>query len=747
MNEIKKMTITANNKSLKMNRYTKLLSVMGILAIAMFGMVILDDSDDSDAVSQTYDAKTLFDSYSSGSMVETTASSVTINTTNWEQGQGPASASASPSSFTLSSVGSTSSVTLTKTLNSNVVDTKSLTFKRVAEIQYYQIGVGVYQSIGGTASVLGGGESTSSSGSTSYVTVADNSLMTFTATPASGYHFVKWIAGSDEAFPTDNPTGFIVMGKDMTFRAVFEADPSPTSSTSYTLYLQPGQAWAWTPTFPEDLSPTVLIAASSSSMPSYSTTFSATSGYAEISSGTITVTIPSSFSGDKYYLLIKASTTQPTQIKYYEITFNVATYHLTYNTSTVYAKVGTAITDMSPSFSPSGIGIKSYALTGTLPTGLSFSTSTGKITGTPTAYKAQANYTVTVTLNTVPVQRTTATLSIGAYTNITTTNYTVYAITNETAISVPGTSMPTGTVLDKMTLTATKNNANASVTAGTAYKGMTVAANTGAVSGTPTEAGTYIFTQKYDATVATGGSTSTRTVTVVVEDKVAITSNSTLHSFYTHEDSATLTKTGPSNVSWSITKITKNGSAISSGTDYNSFTLSSAGVLKSSTATTAGTYIITVKATTTNTTNNTSGATGATTASNSITKDITFAVADKIAMYPASIYLYETEDKVYDPVSAQAVNSSDSSHGAFANATYSFSAYGTGLDATKISINSSTGAITPGSSALARGDYTATIQVQDPNNPANTATGTLNVHVVRVLAFTNEPSSGSIISW
>ena len=225
-NTTKKMTITANNKSLKMNRYTKLLSVMGILAIAMLGMVILDDSEQSDATTDTSYSWTVGTSIGNvqlipGSTYSGSVPGITLKSV-FMAGVPFIVASGTPTTA--------GTYYVTSNMDNRAVITVS------SSTTTYNIGVGVYQSTGGSASVSGGGESTSSSGSISYVTVADSTLMTFTATPSSGYHFVKWIAGSDEAFPTDNPIGFIVMGKDMTFRAVFEADPSPQSYTCHLYY-------------------------------------------------------------------------------------------------------------------------------------------------------------------------------------------------------------------------------------------------------------------------------------------------------------------------------------------------------------------------------------------------------------------------------------------------------------------------------------------------------------------------------
>ena len=513
------------------------------------------------------------------------------------------------------------------------------------------------------------------------------------------------------------------------FALSYESDAANATAT---INIQPGQTWNWTPTFTSGLSPTVTVAGSDTSMPADNATFSTSSGNASVSSGKVTVKIPSSYSKAQYFVKVKAETTHPTQKVYYEITFNVGSYTLNYNYSTVNAKVGTAISEIAPTIS-GGVTAKSYSISGTLPAGLSFSTSTGKITGTPTAYKAQANYTITATLNTTPVQTVSKTISIGAYTNISASNYTVYAIKGETAVTVPGVSMPTGTVLSGMTVSATKDGTAATVTTGTAYNGMTVEASTGKITGTPNTIGKYVFTEKYTATAATGGSTATRTITIVVEDRVAISGSASFNSYVGHDDSVTLSKSaGPSGVAWSITEVKKNGTKITSGTDFTSITLVN-GVLKSSTATTAGTYTVTVKLATTASTSTTSGATGTTASANYATKTVTITVAEKISITNTKpITFYETEGKVYDSLTLTSNIS---------GATFSVKSYGDGITSENISV-SSDGKVTPGTTGLTAGDYTIVVEAKDPKNATNTVTETVTITVVPNLAYSNTPEIG-----
>ena len=559
--------------------------------------------------------------------------------------------------------------------------------------------------------------------------------LTITTTMVGGVEYVR-INGT----PTTPGTYYIVakepvlQNDDYRCTVTVVASATPAVVHEATINLQPGETWSWTPTFTSGLSPTLSLSVNEYHMPDTNDLYAQSFTNAKIVNGgtKLKITIPSDYDKSKLYVMLKAETAQPRQVVYYGITVDVATYSLNYSSSTIYGNVGSAITSISPTIG-GGVTASSYAIQGTLPSGLSLNTSTGVISGTPTAYKAQTNYVITATLNTTPVHYITKTVSIGAYTNITASNYTVYAIKGQTNISVPGVSMPTGTVLSGMTLSATKDGSTVSVSTGTAYNGMTVAANTGAISGTPNTSGTYIFTENYTATAATGGSTASRTVTVVVEDKVAITGDSSFHSFISHEDTITLTKSaGPNAVAWSIIAIKKNGTTITSGTDFNSFSINN-GVLKSSTATTAGTYVVTVKLVSTNTTNNTSGATGASPSNNYATKEITVTVGSTIEITNNKpIYFYEATNKVYDALTLLSN---------VEGAIFSITTYGNGITSTHINV-ASNGVVTPGTSALTAGDYTVTVKAQDPNNPTNFVTETLIVRVIATLEFTNTPSIG-----
>ncbi|WP_208112424.1 putative Ig domain-containing protein, partial [Pedobacter metabolipauper] len=120
--------------------------------------------------------------------------------------------------------------------------------------------------------------------------------------------------------------------------------------------------------------------------------------------------LPAGLTIDNNTGIISGTPTAPTELNMYTITgFNesgshstsldiavidVAPSELDYTTPNVFTK-GTAITSLSPTVS--GGAVTSYSISPALPTGLSFSTTTGVISGTPTVLKTATDYTVTAT--------------------------------------------------------------------------------------------------------------------------------------------------------------------------------------------------------------------------------------------------------------------------------------------------------------------------------------------------------------
>ena len=124
-----------------------------------------------------------------------------------------------------------------------------------------------------------------------------------------------------------------------------------------------------------------------------------------------------------------------------------------------------------------GSGTRTFALTGTLPSGMSFSTTTGEITGSPTA-------TGTATGLNISVTDTTGTVSLGAFSI---QAYAALSISNSPASTgAVGTAYSYTPSVSGGSGTYSKFAINADVTA----EGLSFNTSTGAISGTPTAGGT-----------------------------------------------------------------------------------------------------------------------------------------------------------------------------------------------------------------------------------------------------------------
>ncbi len=178
----------------------------------------------------------------------------------------------------------------------------------------------------------------------------------------------------------------------------------------------------------------------------------------------------------------------------------VAVPSISISTNAVTATVGTAIADIT--IISSGGAVASYGIDPNLPAGLLFDTSTGTISGTPTAVSASTNYTIT------------ATNSSGLDT------VTLTIVVNAAAVAVPSISISTNAV------TATVGNAIADITitssggavasygiAPTLPEGLTLDTSTGTISGTPTAVSA---STNYTITATNSSGLDTVALTIVV---------------------------------------------------------------------------------------------------------------------------------------------------------------------------------------------------------------------------------------
>ncbi len=415
--------------------------------------------------------------------------------------------------------------------------------------------------------------------------------------------------------------------------ALASEDTSAADSSTATIDIGKGMEWSWTPTF-NIAGTTVSIYASSSTFTSTSPTLQSkysetASGYATVADGTVTVSIPEDYSKSNYYLAVRGTTTNPDQSVFYKITFRVSEYGVSYG-SDINGIRGVAIDPLSPEVtSRTGTTVTSWSIDKALPSGITFQN--GVFSGTPTTAAATDTYTVTATMSPTaegPTFDVTTTVSITIVepTSIDASNVSVYAITGKTSISVPAFSS-TGTLTTKVS----KDGA-AATAAGSSYIGLTISA-AGKITGKPNAPGTYVFTQ-----TLSGAATGTRTVTLTVEDQV--TASNTKY-IYAIEGTATTFPTeqtgGPANVNWYIRLLKVNGSRIGEeGQDVPQnlvaeygLTVDNHGNLKTSAATPAGTYQITLKAYSASDAT-TSGATGTSPANNAANPYYVLVVAPEL---------------------------------------------------------------------------------------------------------------------
>ena len=172
---------------------------------------------------------------------------------------------------------------------------------------------------------------------------------------------------------------------------------------------------------------------------------------------------------------------------------------------------------------------------GSLPTGLSLTAATGAISGTPSA-AGTFNFTA------------------GAADAVGGTATQALSITINATLAITTTSLPAGTSGTAYAQTLASSGGTApltwSITAGSLPTGLSLTAATGAISGTPSAAGTFNFT----ADIAdNAGAVATQALSVVVNPTVAIVTPSLPGGTQDTAYSTSITKTGgTSPFTWSI---------------------------------------------------------------------------------------------------------------------------------------------------------------------------------------------------
>ncbi|MBS1529734.1 MAG: putative Ig domain-containing protein, partial [Bacteroidetes bacterium] len=209
---------------------------------------------------------------------------------------------------------------------------------------------------------------------------------------------------------------------------------------------------------------------------------------------------------------------------------------ISYTPSTNTYTVGTAITPLTPT--NSGGPVSSYSINTSLPAGLSFNTSTGVISGTPTTTSSTTTYTITAT-NATGSTTTTVTLTVNPQAPVisyspSTNTYTV------------------GATISSLTPTNTGGAATSWSISASLPAGLSFNTSTGVISGTPT-ATSSTTTYTVTATNATGSGTTTVTITVNnIKPIISYSPGTVTYSVGTTITAASPTNTGGAASTWTI---------------------------------------------------------------------------------------------------------------------------------------------------------------------------------------------------
>ena len=211
---------------------------------------------------------------------------------------------------------------------------------------------------------------------------------------------------------------------------------------------------------------------------------------------------------------------------------------ITYSSSSLTLTKGTAMSDLVPT--SSGGTVISYSVSPTLPAGLSFDSSTGKISSTPTAVTASGLYTITAT-NTGGTDTASITIQVNDV-------QPLIGYTPNSIILSKGAAMSTASP----TLYGSGIPVSWSVSP-SLPAGISLDASTGDITGTPTA---ITASTVYTITATNTGGSDTATLTIVVNDatpSIAFSPNSLTLIKDSLMTTATPSSTGGAVLSWSIT--------------------------------------------------------------------------------------------------------------------------------------------------------------------------------------------------
>ena len=395
-----------------------------------------------------------------------------------------------------------------------------------------------------------------------------------------------------------------------------------TSSASYTITATNtgGTDTASMTIVVNDISPSISYSSNSLTLEKGTamTTLTPTTGGGTITSWSVSPSLPAGLSLDSSTGAISGTPTAVTSSASYTITatntggsdtatmtivVNDIAPSISYGSTSITLTKGTAMT--TETVTSTGGAVVSYSVSPSLPAGLSLDTSTGSISGTPTAVTSSATYTITAT-NTGGTD--TASMTI-----------VVNDIAPAIAYSPNTLTLTKGTAMTTATVTSTGGTVVSYAVSPSLPSGLSLDTSTGAISGTPTA---ITSSASYTITATNTGGTDTATVTIVVNDLApsSVTYSSTSLSLTNGTTMSTITPTtgGGTPTSWSISP------SLPSGLSFNNTTGAISGTPNAITS--SATYTVTAT--------NTGGSATAT-----LTIEVNIAPPSSITYSPSSFTL------------------------------------------------------------------------------------------------------------